>query len=158
MMNPEYAKEFNKKAMDHFFENREKRVAYNKNYAKQNRERLRPWFAKYNRDRRAMDPQFVMQNRLRSRLGQAIRIGRGKKKHKTYDLVGCSIESVCAHIEAQFKDGMTWDNRNLWEIDHIKPCDSFDLRDEAQQRACFHFTNLQPLWKRDNREKGCKLI
>ncbi len=41
-------------------------------------------------------------------------------------------------------------------VDHIRPCASFDLTRASQQRACFHFTNLQPLWAADNRRKGAK--
>ena len=38
------------------------------------------------------------------------------------------------------------------------PCASFDLTDPEQQRQCFHYTNLQPLWAADNIRKsdpGC---
>ena len=41
----------------------------------------------------------------------------------------------------------------IW-IDHIKPCIKFDLRNPEEQRKCFHFTNLQPLWWYDNLKKG----
>lgn len=34
----------------------------------------------------------------------------------------------------------------------------FDLRDIEQQKKCFHWTNLQPLWADDNWRKGAKLI
>ncbi len=43
-----------------------------------------------------------------------------------------------------------------WHIDHIRPCSSFDLSDPKQQEECFHYTNLQPLWKHDNRLKSDK--
>jgi hypothetical protein len=73
-------------------------------------------------------------------------------------LIGCSKPELVAHIEAQFQPGMSWENygRGGWEIDHIIPCGAFDLTEPAQQRACFHFTNLRPLWRIDNlrRPKG----
>lgn len=74
--------------------------------------------------------------------------------------MGCGangIKALCEHIESKFADGMTWENRQDWQIDHIKPCASFDLTDPAQQRACFHYTNLQPLWTVDNQQKGCRI-
>jgi hypothetical protein len=52
---------------------------------------------------------------------------------------------------------MSWHNRELWHIDHIIPCDSFDLSNPDQQKKCFHYTNLQPLWKEDNLKKSNKL-
>ena len=47
---------------------------------------------------------------------------------------------------------MNWDNhtKNGWHIDHIKPIDTFDLTDYEQQRVCFHYSNLRPLWASDN--------
>ena len=71
-------------------------------------------------------------------------------------LLGCSIEEFIKYIEDRFTDGMSWDNRGLhgWHIDHIRPCASFDLTDPKQQKECFHYTNLQPLWAYENRSKG----
>jgi hypothetical protein len=59
-----------------------------------------------------------------------------------------------AHLEAQFVPGMTWANHGAWHVDHIRPCASFNLEDPAEQRVCFHFSNLQPLWAQDNLAKG----
>ena len=49
------------------------------------------------------------------------------------------------HIESQFKEGMTWENKGEWEIDNIKRCDLFDLNDDAKAKECFNWSNLQPL-------------
>jgi hypothetical protein len=51
---------------------------------------------------------------------------------------------------------MNWENQGEWHIDHILPCASFDLTKEEEQRKCFHYTNLQPLWAKDNMIKGSK--
>lgn len=73
-------------------------------------------------------------------------------------LVGCTKPELRGHIEDQFMPGMTWENhkRGGFEIDHIRPCATFDLSDPAQQRACFHFTNLRPIWCADN-QRGRRL-
>jgi len=67
-------------------------------------------------------------------------------------LVGCSPADLKSHIESQFLPGMSWKNygRDGWEVDHIKPCATFDLTDPDQCRVCFHFSNLRPLWFTDN--------
>jgi hypothetical protein len=63
------------------------------------------------------------------------------------ELLGCTIDFLKEYLEARFLPTMTWENYGtLWHIDHIIPCASFDLRDLEQQKACFHYTNLQPLF------------
>ena len=95
---------------------------------------------------------------LRNRLYCALRRASAGKGVKTQELLGCTITELRQHLEAQFVDGMDWDNygRNGWHIDHIRPCASFDLTDPHQQRQCFHYTNLQPLWEADNIRKGAR--
>ena len=80
------------------------------------------------------------------------------KLETTMKLVGCSIDKLKQHLEKQFKKRMSWDNYGLggWEIDHIKPCAKFDLSKPEEQRKCFHYTNLQPLWAIDNKIKKDK--
>ncbi len=78
------------------------------------------------------------------------------KSCSVVDLIGCSPNDLVSHIQSQFLPGMTWENRFLWYIDHIRPCASFDIIDPEQQRQCFHYTNLQPLWAKDNFSKGRK--
>ena len=80
----------------------------------------------------------------------------GKKAIKTMELLGCSIESFKKHIESQFTKGMTWDNYGYkgWHIDHIVPCAAFDLTKPEEQKKCFHYTNLQPMWGTPNIKKS----
>jgi hypothetical protein len=73
-------------------------------------------------------------------------------------LLGCSVSFLKGFLEAKFTEGMTWQNHGEWHIDHIKPCASFNLLDEEEQKKCFHYTNLQPLWAAENLSKGCKYI
>jgi hypothetical protein len=83
-----------------------------------------------------------------------------KKISKSPELLGCTVQEAREHLEKQFKEGMTWENHGLygWHIDHIIPCASFDLTDPDQQKKCFHYTNLQPLWAKENLIKGAKIL
>ena len=78
------------------------------------------------------------------------------------DNLGCSLEEFKSHLESKWTEGMTWDNygkgKGTWNIDHIKPCKSFDFTNPEEQRACFHYTNTQPMWGDENTRKGCKVI
>jgi len=76
---------------------------------------------------------------------------------KFYDLIGTNVYQLKSHLESKFTDGMSWENYGEWHIDHITPCSSFDLTDPDQQRECFNYTNLQPLWAKDNLSKSNKL-
>ena len=55
---------------------------------------------------------------------------------------------------------MSWNNHGFygWHIDHIYPCSKFDLTDLNQQKQCFHYTNLQPLWAEENKKKSNKIF
>jgi hypothetical protein len=72
-------------------------------------------------------------------------------------LVGCTHEQFRDHIASLFLPGMSFDNMNRWDLDHIIPCDAFDQDDMAQRQACWHYTNLRPLWSGENRSKNAKI-
>ena len=67
------------------------------------------------------------------------------------------MNAYIKHIEQQFQPGMSWERHGKdLHIDHIKPCAAFDLTDPEQQKICFHFSNMRPLWAVDNLKKGAK--
>ncbi len=101
---------------------------------------------------------FIMKikENLRSRLNKAL---EGKTKSlSTMFLISCDIDYLMYHLQSQFTKGMSWGNYGYygWHIDHIKPCAKFDLIKESEQKLCFNFKNLQPLWAIDNLRKGSK--
>ena len=104
--------------------------------------------------RLATDEKFKLIQNLRKRVYNAL---KGiTKSDTTKNLLGCSIEYLKQHLENQFQLGMTWDNYGKWHVDHKKPCCKFDFTKIEQQRECFHYTNLQPLWAIDNLKKSGK--
>jgi hypothetical protein len=110
---------------------------------------------KYSRKRRKTDIQFKLAHNLRNRI---LKVLKGTNKSKsTFKLLGCSLNELKQHLENKFTKGMNWNNYGRWEIDHIRPCASFDLSKPEEQLKCFHYTNLQPLWEKDNQEKRDKI-
>ena len=108
----------------------------------------------YQRNKRKISINFKIEGNLRKRVWNAL---KGVcKSARTINLLGCSIEQLKQHLENRFKLGMSWSNYGKWHIDHIIPCASFDLSKPSEQRKCFHYTNLQPLWAEDNIKKGDK--
>jgi hypothetical protein len=110
------------------------------------------------------DENYKIRHNLKKNLSRRIRnaLTRSKtnKFYKTFDLLGCNISEAKEHLEKQFKEGMIWENHGThgWHIDHIIPCASFDLTYPEQQKKCFHYTNLQPLWAKENMSKGSNII
>ncbi len=131
--------------------NREK-ILQSRKYRQENKGILNEKSRIYKKKRRATDIAYNILIRLRSRLYKAI---RGMDKSATTKiLLGCSPQKLIEYLELKFTDGMSWDRFGEIHIDHIIPCASFDLTDPDQQKQCFHYTNLQPLWAEDNRKKG----
>lgn len=129
-----------------------------KRYQKKHPEKMRAhWLKKYKR-RLKRDAYFRATRSLRSRIRSFFR-GRTKSVSAMV-LLGTTPVKLRARLEAQFKPGMSWDNYGYygWHIDHIKPCASFDLSDPEQQKQCFHYTNLQPLWAKENYDKSDKIL
>jgi hypothetical protein len=93
---------------------------------------------------------------LRGRIHSAIRKASTSKAAKTEELLGCTIAEVRIYIESLWLPGMNWSNNttNGWHIDHIRPCASFNLTDPKQQKECFHYFNLRPMWGIENISKS----
>lgn len=148
-------------------QNPEKTRAYSKRYYSKNAPEIRSkskafksanraLVRSYENTRRATNTNVRLAHVLRSRLHDALR--RGPKRGSAVSLLGCTIDEALSHIEALFQPGMSWENWALdgWHIDHIKPLATFDLTDPRQLAQACHYTNLQPLWARDNQSKGAR--
>tara|TARA_R110000787_G_scaffold279044_1_gene389018 strand:- start:615 stop:1100 length:486 start_codon:yes stop_codon:yes gene_type:complete len=139
-------------------ENKEKLSAQHKVYYAENKEKILAQKKGYKREKYKNDPNFKMRTLLRSRLRKVLK--GNTKTGPTMKLVGCTVAELWLHIEGLFEPGMTRENNGngegFWHLDHKIPCCSFDFSDPEQQKICFHYTNLQPLWCKDNLAKGAK--
>ena len=136
--------------------NKEDFLAKSKVYRQKNKNKIKERF----KQRYRSDIQFRIKNILRKRIGEVLKNQKTIKSLKTLEILGCSLRDFKDHLKKQFKDGMSWDNYGLygWHIDHIIPCASFDMNDIEQQKKCFHYTNMQPLWAKENLSKSDKII
>ncbi len=147
--------EQNKRLNDAYPKHREKRLTYAKKYREDNIEKvtenLKKWKQNnptYKKDKWKSDINFRVKENLRGRFYKAIK-GLSKSDSVT-ELVGCTIEDLKLYLSNLFVDDMSWDNYGSWHIDHKKPCALFDLSIPSEQKECFHYSNLQPLWAIDN--------
>ncbi len=147
--------------------NKEKKRIRSAKYREKNREVLRAKFLEYyalnkgvilpkmsktRSERKKTDISYKLGCVLRTRVFMAVKSQSTKKIAKTEELIGCSVAFLKTRLESMFKPGMCWQNHSFygWHIDHIIPIAAFDLTDPEQQRKCFHYTNLQPLWAKEN--------
>jgi hypothetical protein len=131
-------------------EHKQQKAEYDKLYRQRNKKRIMAFKREWNK--KSIKHKIV--RNLRRRVHHAL---KGEtKSESTLSLLGCSINYLKEYLESKFQQGMTWDNYGEWHIDHIKPCSAFDLSDPVQQKECFAYTNLQPLWAIDNLKKAYK--
>jgi len=151
-----YPEKIKERQKQQYIKHRKQRLLDVKNYQIKNKEKIRNRRAKYTINRYRNDPAF----RIKMTLSRRMRGLMKKNGTRTVDLIGCSIDNLKKYLESKFRDGMSWENygRNGWHIDHIKPCASFNLTDPQQQKKCFHYSNLQPLWAADNIRKSDKVL
>lgn len=101
------------------------------------------------------DPLFALKIVLRNRLSRLLRMKSRPKTFSGQEVLGCSISQLYEHLQNQFAPGMSWENRGTWHVDHVVPLSS--AKNESDLKALCHFSNLQPLWGRDNISKGAKV-
>lgn len=149
--NPEKAREAVKKAQKERRENGKAAITSRNSYLKRKPQAL-AWEKEYRRT----NINRNISSRLRIRVNAVIRYGQ--KSDATEKLLGCSIPALRNHLESLFTPNMNWEEflAGRIHIDHIIPCSAFDLSVPENQFRCFHYSNLQPLWRRDNLRKGSK--
>lgn len=130
---------------------------YYKEYSKQwiagNEDRwkgyYKEWQKEYQRNKYKTDPLYKLRMCVGTRIRLALKSQNKTKLGKTIEYLGCDYTQLKQHIESQFIEGMAWDNYGEWEIDHIVP---------ISKGGSFHYSNLQPLWWKDNLKKSNKIL
>lgn len=156
----EYYKNNKKKISDKSKEynkiNKEKNSKREKKYRKNNKEKINNRRKQQYKNRKEIDPLY----KLRCNIGSLILLNIKKqgytKKSKTFEILGCTFEEFKQHLERQFTKGMNWENQGKWHLDHIYPVSL--AKDEQELIRLNHYTNFQPMWAKDNINKGNKII
>lgn len=136
-------------------ENRDRLNRAQIEYQRRTSEDRNRYSREYRKNRIRKDPVFALQQLYRRRLLFDLKKKSIKKGCKSEEMLGCSWDQFKGHIESQFSAGMNWGNRGEWHIDHIVPLASAKTIDDVRRLS--HYTNLQPLWAKENLSKGAKL-
>lgn len=136
--------------------NKDYMISYRKKYEKLHKIKRNAY--KVNRRKNSIHVKIM--TCLRTRVYTTLKAASTIKSEHLLFFIGCSIEELKLYLENQFVEGMNWNNYGMfgWHIDHKIPCAKFDLSIIEEQKKCFHYTNLQPLWALDNWKKGDKLL
>ena len=155
---PNYVKQRKKERHE-----REYKAYYNKTRAKQiaksikwnkNNPERRAVHRKQYRERHKNEPQFRIKENLGGRLRKLVH----KDGDRFVDFIGCSVDFLKEWLEYNFTAKMNWDNYgSYWEIDHIRPLESFDLVNKEQCLECWNWSNLAPLPGEENERKSDKI-
>jgi hypothetical protein len=152
--NKEHVKEYRE-------ENKEKLQLYSAEYHQNNLDKIHEYHKEYqinNRERKNIyhktryknDIDYRIKCILRASFAGVIRNYNGIKSQSVLKLVGCTKEEFRKYIESLFLPEMSWDNygkKGIWEIDHIIPCYNFDHTKLEEQKKCWYYLNLRPLFK-----------
>ena len=136
-------------------EYREKNPNISKTYWENNKHYLIPKNIETQSNRMKIDPIFKLKQNTRSLIYTSFKRacnGKFNKSQRTQNILGCTIDEFIIHLQSKFVKGMTLENHGEWEIDHIKPISLALTEEEIYELN--HYTNLQPLWRVDNRKKS----
>lgn len=114
-------------------------------------EKRKQWRLKY-----SQTEMFKLKRTVRNNIYRMVKYGAIIEDAYFLDALGCTANGLKAHIESLWLEGMSWENYSHkgWHIDHIRPMAMFNLKDKDQFNECAHYTNLQPLWAKDNFTKN----
>ena len=144
--NPDYRRKY-------YEENYEKEIGYYKLNHEKNKKKQREYVKKKYQN----DILYSLKIKLNGRLHKVLKKNNLTKNYKFCDILGCNLQEFKLYFESKFTEGMSWElmGKEI-HIDHIIPCDS--AKEEEQLIKLFHYTNLQPLWAKDNITKSNKII
>lgn len=106
-------------------------------------------------ERKREDKLFSLKSNIRGAIRKSVKNRTNysfSKDKTTEEILGCSIDDFIKYLESKFEPGMSVKNHGEWHIDHIIPLSSAKSKEEVY-RLC-HYTNLQPLWAKDNLHKA----
>ena len=124
-------------------------------YRDKNKKILQSKKALWEKNKINTDKFYYLKSKIKNSIRESLKGHGYTKKSRSNEILGCDYETLKKHLESKFIDGMSWENRNEWHIDHIIPVSS--AKNENEMILLNHYLNLQPLWANENLSKGCKM-
>jgi hypothetical protein len=153
----------------HRLENKEACLERERTYREGHREKLRTYGASWwdknaekikenRRNRYKHNASFRLRRNFLRYVRAKIRLGAAWISWD--ELFDFTLEQLMAQLESMFKPGMSWENYGVWQVDHIRPISSFDIKavNDSSFKECWSLSNLQPLWSTENQTKSAKIM
>lgn len=142
------------KSAANYEKNRNKKLEYQKRYQNENKYKRNKQLS----ERRQNDVLFRLTTNIRNLINNSFYDSGYSKKSKTQEILGCSYDEFKIYLESKFENWMNWENRGIytgelsvgWDIDHIIPLCFAQSEEEVIKLN--HYTNLQPLCTKINRD------
>lgn len=157
----------------YYLQNKDRIDLVNKLYREAYPEKVKAVFsAYYNKNRKKVlddnvkrrkirlegDPLFKLACSIRSSIKQSIQKKGHVKNSPTSQILGISFAEFKLYLEGRFETWMNWENYGKyngglnygWDIDHVIPISSAKTEEEVLRLN--HYTNLQPLCSKMNRD------
>jgi len=130
----------------------------NKKYREDNRDKVNKYAREWKKEKRTTDKNYLLREITSRRIRYELTTRKiGEKEFRTHEYLGCTFDYFRRYLEVRFEHGMSWDNYgDMWELDHIIPCASWDFTKHFEHLCCWNYRNIQPLWKTENRLKKDK--
>ena len=90
-------------------------------------------------ERYATDVIYRLSKNLKNRLRESLLSQLTSKNDRTEDLLGMSYSDIKNYIEFLMTPNMRW---GIIELDHVRPLNSFDLKNIEQLKEASHYSNL----------------
>jgi hypothetical protein len=137
---------------ERYIKNRMTKIEYQRRYSIENRELVLESKRNYHYEKMESCAIYRSAKRIRSLIYVSLGV---KKSEKTEEILGCKISEFKEHLERQFTKGMSWERFKEIHIDHIIPLSSAETEEDVI--ALNHYTNLRPLWAKDNLSKSSRM-
>lgn len=152
------------KAKETYLLNKDKVKVKNAEYYKLNKVAISKKKQETHVKRMQSDSLYKLIYNLRRLINQSLKNKGFVKNKRTHQILGCSYEDFKIYLESKFEPWMNWNNKGLyngelnygWDIDHIIPLSSAKTEEDLYKLN--HYTNLQPLCSKVNRDIKKNLI
>lgn len=119
------------------------------NWKSTNKTKIKEYERERSKINRLIDDQFRIKSDIVSHTRHFM-----KGERKTYDYINCTHDQIKCWYNHLFPNGMTWEQIDNWQNDHVIPLSFFDLTDPNQILLACHWSNLRPVTKDENIRKN----